>query len=200
MRRIAVVGGARSRGRRPAAAWGVDGISFTVHPLGPCRPFDQPRAVGIGPDRHLTCLAVFWFESLDSDGAAAKRRGDLAAAAGGTVAAALASKLAGERCRCGTPSSCRNTSRRRCPRTRTPARIPGKRCRRLAGAPRRAGEALSLGTRHYSSAYGKKMLNAEIYLVSSSVSMLCRRAGQGPNPWIIQPPNKITTRMQHSAG
>ena len=33
----------------------------------------------------------------------------------------------------------------------------------------RAGEALSLGTRLYSSAYGKKMLNAEI----SSANMLC---------------------------
>ena len=49
-------GWAAARGSEDAAQQqrGVDGISFTVHSLGPWRPFDRPWAVGIGPDRHLT--------------------------------------------------------------------------------------------------------------------------------------------------
>jgi len=40
---------AEQRGRRPRGGAGVDGISFTVHPLGPWCPSDQPRTVQI-PD------------------------------------------------------------------------------------------------------------------------------------------------------
>ena len=126
----------------------MDGISFTVHPLGPRRPFDRPRAVGIGPDRHLT--RPF---SGSGVGLGWRRdevlRGDLAAR--GTVAAALASKLAvvvsgvavGRQAAAGTRAG-------GSVRERAPPGFLGTRCRRLAGAPRRAGEALSLGTRHYS--------------------------------------------------
>ena len=78
---------------------------------------------------------------MDSDGAAAKLRGDCAAAARGTVAAALAFKLAVvvSVVVVGRQAATRNTSRRRCPRTRTP-RIPGTRRRRLGWSARRAGE------------------------------------------------------------
>ena len=43
-------------GRQTRCRPGVDGISNTVHPLGPFQPFDRPRAVRIGWGSHAQAL------------------------------------------------------------------------------------------------------------------------------------------------
>ncbi|RCV15931.1 hypothetical protein SETIT_3G097100v2 [Setaria italica] len=62
----------RAEARTRVGASGVDGISFTVHPLGTCRPFDRICAAQIRQSHSLT-WSFSPFRSPESDGGARPR-------------------------------------------------------------------------------------------------------------------------------